>query len=302
MSGVETSEHNVLIMGLPKTGKTTFLAVLWDVVDTETVEGSLILEFLEGDQQHLNSIRDLWANCREIPQTQFGTEKNVSMTLRDRQSNVKGRISFPDMDGEAFERQWTDRAWPRSQKETTEGCDSALVFIHPSKVKPGALIRDAKPLIDILTQGETDGAAPAESTAQHESAGPPPDSSQRFTPTQVQLVELLQFLRWAKQGLSGFRLGVIISAWDLVMKQGTTTPDKWLQAQLPLLDQFLVANREAICFRVYGVSAQGGDLEKDAVQLRKKHRPSERIIVVEGSSKSADITIPVRWVMGVTVE
>src|SRR6266481_3419243 len=103
-------------MGLPKTGKTTFLAALWDVVDTKKVAGSLILECVDGDQQHLNSIRDLWADCQEIPRTLIGKEKTVSMTLRDRQSSVKGRISFPDMDGEVFERQWTDRVWPRSYK------------------------------------------------------------------------------------------------------------------------------------------------------------------------------------------
>ena len=292
---METREHHVLVMGLPKTGKTTFLAALSDVVDTEKVDGSLILECVEGDQQHLNNIRDLWANCQEIPRTLTGKEKTVSMTLRDRESSVKGRISFPDMDGEAFERQWTDRAWPQSHKEITESSDSALLFIHPGKVKPGALIRDAKPLIAVLTQGATEPAETKE-------AGPPPDPSQKVTPTQVQLVELLQFVRWAKQGLSGFRLGVIISAWDVVMKQGATTPDKWFQTQLPMLHQFLVANSEAICSRVYGVSAQGGDIKKDAERLRKKHSPSERIIVVEGSSQSSDITIPVKWVMSVTEE
>lgn len=293
---MEANEHNVLVMGLPQTGKTTFLAALWDVVDTQQVNGSLVLEHVEGDQQHLNTIRDLWADCQEIPRTLFGKERIVSMTLRDRESRVRSRISFPDMDGEAFERQWTDRVWPRSHKEITEGADSALLFIHPAKVKSGALIRDTQRIVALLTQMVTESAPAAEPVET------PPDSGKKFTPTQVQLVEFLQFLRWAKQGRDQFRLGVIISAWDVVVKQGSTTSDKWLQAQLPMLHQYLVANREVICSRVYGVSAQGGDIKKDAARLRKKHNPSERIIVAEGSSRSSDITIPVRWVMGVTEE
>jgi hypothetical protein len=198
------------------------------------------------------------------------------------------------MDGEAFERQWADRAWPKSHKEITEGAESAMLFIHPAKVKSGALIRDTIRTRALLTQQTSE---PAPTT---EPAGLDAGSGTISTPTQVQLVEFLQFLRWAKLELDGFRLAIIISAWDLLMKQPRTTPDKWLQAQLPLLHQFLVANREAFHSRVFGVSAQGGDIKKDATELRKKLNPSERIIVVDGSSRSSDITIPVRWVMGVT--
>jgi hypothetical protein len=40
-------------MGLPRAGKTTFLAALWDIVETEKVAGSLILKGVEGDTRHL---------------------------------------------------------------------------------------------------------------------------------------------------------------------------------------------------------------------------------------------------------
>lgn len=283
------TEHQVLVMGLPKTGKTTFIAALWDVVEMEKVSGSLVLDGVDGNQQHLNEIRDAWADCRELSRTLVGKEKILSMTLKDRTSGTKGRIALPDMDGEAFERQWTERAWPKSHKEITEGSDSALLFIHPAKVKSGALIRDTQRTVAVLTE-ETPVPKPQTSGA--------PEAAKKFTPTQVQLVELLQFVRWVKQGLSDFRLGVIVSAWDVVMKQGKNTPEQWLQAQLPMLHQFLAANRESISSRVYGVSAQGGDIVKDAAKLRKKNTPSERIIVVEGTVQSSDITIPVRWVMG----
>lgn len=76
-----SSDQLVLVIGLPKTGKTTFLAALWDVVDTENVEGSLVLESVDGDSEHLNTIRVLWANCKEMPRTLIGKGKTVSMKL-----------------------------------------------------------------------------------------------------------------------------------------------------------------------------------------------------------------------------
>jgi hypothetical protein len=126
------------------------------------------------------------------------------------------------------------------------------------------------------------------------------DAGEKFTPTQVQLVELLQFVKWAKHRLNQFRLGVVISAWDVIMKGRPTTPDQWLEDRLPMLHQFLAANHESFCSRVYGVSAQGGDIKQEADTLRAKLSPSERIIVVEGTTQSADITIPIRYVMGIT--
>lgn len=291
-------------MGLPRTGKTTFLAALWDVVDAANIAGSLVLENLEGDQEHLNRIRDLWANCEEIPRTRVADEKTVSMNLRDRQSDLRACVSFPDVDGEAFQRQWTDREWPQSHAEIVRRSDSALLFIHPAKVKDGALIRDARPLIAAVTQGEVGGPAVVASAppAAEPAGGQTVPASPLFAPTQVQVVELLQFMRRSRGSVNGFRLGVIISAWDMVIKQGSVTPDKWLQDRMPLLNQYLTAHKETTPFRVYGVSAQGGDITKDAVRLRKMHCASDRIIVVEGKAKSSDITLPVRWVMGATAE
>lgn len=208
------------------------------------------------------------------------------------------------MDGETFESQWTDRAWTETYEEMVQCSDSVMLFIHPRKVVEGALIRDAMPLIAAITEPSA-----AEATSPTQSPPPQPEPSvdpaapaQRGTPTQVQIVELLQFVRRAKGESRKIQLGVIISAWDVVMKQGSTTPDDWLRKNMPLLYQYLASNREMVGSRVYGVSAQGGDITKDVAYLRKKHKPSDRIIVFEGKTKTSDISIPIRWLMGATKE
>ncbi len=97
----------------------------------------------------------------------------------------------------------------------------------------------------------------------------PPD-----VPQQVQLVELLQFLQRPPFARRCRRLGVIVSAWDVVLEP-KPAPDEWLAREMPLLHQFLMNNPESFCARVYGVSAQGGDVKgKGGKRLRGGRRAS----------------------------
>jgi hypothetical protein len=59
-------------------------------------------------------------------------------------------------------------------------------------------------------------------------------------------------------------------------------------------------------FRVYGVSAQGGDYDEvkagakptqSAEDLRVLDLPSTRIDLTDGTSKSHDLTVPLAWLM-----
>ncbi len=287
--------RKVLVVGLPKAGKTTFLAALWDVVGSGEVDGSLTLERLEGEKQHLNEIRNLWADCNEIPRTTLAGECVVSMQLRDVVTGTCCDVAFPDMDGESFERQWTERVWSRTYQALVGASSGAMLLIHPSRVKEARLILDAQPLMQRLGAKPAGGKRPAAKKPDQAAEQQIP-AEPSYAATQVQLVELLQFIR-AHAPEGPFRLAVIISAWDIVMGLETVTPDAWLEKRLPLLHQYLTAHADIVPFRVYGISAQGGELTQ-AKELRSKVKPSDRIIVVRGQEQSHDITAPVRWVMG----
>lgn len=287
--------HKVLVVGLPQTGKTTFLAALWDVVGTGEVAGALRLERLDGDKQHLNDLRDRWADCHKIPRTRVANEKVVSMLLKDTRSGVTSEVSFSDMSGESFEKQWTERVWTPAYEELARDASGVLLFVHPEAVKEAALIREAQALLARLGGAGTEEKEPAGDQAI--------PSEPRYAATQVQLVALLQFVRRRRPPAAGLRVGVIISAWDVVQKvERRKTPEAWLAERLPLLHQYLRAGSDAVPFRVFGVSAQGGNLDEEAEQLRKALRASDRIVVARGSDRSRDITAPVRWAMGVTGE
>lgn len=294
-------KKKLLVVGLPRTGKTTFLAALWDVVGSGEVAGSMKLERLSGDQQHLNDLRDLWADCHEVPRTRTANERVVSMTLRETRTNITSEIVFSDMSGESFERQWTERVWTPEYEAHVQDAAGVLLFIHPHKVREPALIRDARCLMQriqgVTAQQEKDRGTEDDKGEQTVPAEP------RFAATQVQLVELLQFIDRRRPKKEGFRVAVVISAWDLVLKvEKRKTPEAWLAERLPLLEQYLRAHSDEIPFRIYGVSAQGGDIEEEAERLRTSHRASDRIIVAHGKEQSPDITAPVRWAMGIPGE
>ena len=115
----------------------------------------------------------------------------------------------------------------------------------------------------------------------------------KTSPSQVQLVDLLQFVL-RRRPPTVLRVGLIVSAWDLVRGQGLM-PQQWCAARLPLLGQFLESNPGRLSAEYYGISAQGGVLPRDAERLRDFTHPSARIEVVVGieQASSHDITLPV---------
>jgi hypothetical protein len=106
------------------------------------------------------------------------------------------------------------------------------------------------------------------------------------------------------QALAGFapdrqwRLGIIISAWEIVHNATPdVTPRAWIEGNALLLRQYLVSNPESFDFSVFGVSAQGGDPEKEAKKLQSIETPSERVLVVTDTYQGHDLTRVVTWVM-----
>jgi hypothetical protein len=283
-------KKKIVAVGLPNTGKTTFLAALWETVNAHDVDSQLKLHTLKGDAHHLNDIRDLWADCKPIPRTHVKDECVVSMVLHGASLPGQAELMFTDLSGESFEKQWTERVWTSQYAEFAESATGFLLFVHPRECKESPLIRDTLALRRAIASD-----AAGTGTALPEVTPVPPDTS--HASTQVQLVELLQFLKSSRPLSSTTPIAVVVSAWDLVRSlSAKMTPDAWLRQALPLLWQYLRANPELFASKVYGVSAQGGDLT-GATELRKCQRPADRIVIVHGTDEGKDITRPIGWLL-----
>jgi hypothetical protein len=283
MSGV--SSRNQLIVGLPETGKTTFLAALWHVVTSEEIPGTLRLAHLYGSVEYLNEISGKWISSLPLGRTIQGAEElNIKMRLKTSEGEEATELVFPDMSGEAYRHLWDDRQWESHYDGIARAATGALLFIHPDKVEHPARIAElAIP---------AENGKPIEDGSNHRAA----DWHANHAGTAVKLVELLQFFTEESGSYRIERLSIVISAWDLVREN--LTPEEWLAKRLPLLGQYLRANQEKLAYRIYGLSAQGGDIAIEADRLRGLLKQSERIEIIGEDCRDHDITAPVKWAAG----
>lgn len=282
--------HPVSILGLPASGKTTFLAALWHLVRSNEVDTELKFGTLrQGTFQHLNEIANRWRQAQEQDRTQIAGMRTVSMDLIARdQSSL--RLTFPDVPGEDYQRMWENREVGLDLAETLSS-GNVMLFVNGNRIEaPRWVYDDAE-----ICRRMGIEYKPGEIVPWHPC----------LAPTQVQLVEMLQSLRHWPLDCGPRRLAVMISAWDKAAGE-KKEPGPFLKEKLSLLHQYLSSGRDGWTWRVYGVSAQGGEynsMKEDAVPkaealaLLDQDVPSKRIRLVDGSDESHDLTAPLGWLI-----
>jgi hypothetical protein len=282
------SKRSVVVMGLPGSGKTTFLAALWHLVSENEVPCKLTYVSLQsGNVEHLHEIAAQWRAAKKQDRTAQGGDKLVSMVLKADGGEAQ-TVTFPDVAGEAFLQMWGQRECDEKVAGWLKE-PGVLLFIHADKITVPKWAIDEKLLLaDLGIEPEVEDVV---------------DWSPDGAPTQVQLVDLLQSMQTEPLDVGPRRLAIILSAWDKAAGRGFS-PEEYLARRLPLLDQFLKHGLDPRWEkRLYGVSAQGGDYDDDkttlpdAKRLRDIDVPSERISVVHDGGKSNDLTEPLQWLL-----
>lgn len=291
---IEKSEGSVVICGLPASGKTTFLAALWFMVFDKRDPDALLRfdSLIDLDHSHLNEIMRRWLQAKEQIHTEVASGKIVSMNLKDG-SGRRIRMTFPDLSGESFQQMWEARECAPELAQLLHVCDGILLFVHADKIKRPIGVAETTR----YAAGLEGGIA---------AAGTPEDWHPKDAPTAVQLVEMLQMFRSDALQSPARRLAVVLSAWDKVEEDNeTVTPEQYLASELPLLDQYLRHGVDRWNLRVYGLSAQGGDFEREGAtddadrnervaEIRALDDASERIRLIT-PELSRDLTEPIVW-------
>lgn len=285
-----TQSVPVSIVGLPGSGKTTFLAALWHLVQSDEVDTTLKFGALSGDDfAYLNLITEQWRRAIEQKRTALAGIKSVSMTLAD-SSGRRVRLTFPDVPGEEYRRMWEERTIDEGLAKTLSS-GNIMLLVNGDRIRKPAWVTEQIALMEAIGE-EPEVVDPEVWHPKH-------------APTQVQLVDLLQHLRRSPLDCGPRRLVVLISAWDKAEGE-RLMPLAFLRAKLPLLGQYLESSKDCWEWRVYGVSAQGGDYDEekrdaaaraDAARLRDLDFPSQRIRLVSDEAESHDLTIPLEWLM-----
>jgi hypothetical protein len=272
-------QSRILLLGLKGSGKTSYLSALWHVAESREIDCQLFAAALQPDRKHLNKIRDEWIAFKQATRTSARGEQTVSMSLQTKDSAAAVDLVLPDLSGESFRQQWDLRHTTPEYVEFVRDCTGVAVFIHPdSAVKFRRLPGKAETQTTQVMAKETEWS---------------PDK----TPTQVQLVELLQFICELRADANLPKVAVLVSAWDKIKTD--ISPVKWLEGRMPLLSQYLSSNVPVHNSRYYGISAVGGDLVQDRERLTKEHLSSNRIQVIDGvRPPHHDPTIPISFLLG----
>lgn len=268
-----SSKGTVVAMGLPASGKTTFLAALWHQLESAELSTAFTTDRLPSDREYLNGIREKWLGFEEIPRTSVGTERSLLMHLQHVETLAHLELLIPDVAGERFAAQWHDRRISRRDLEYLQTSLGLLLFMHCRQISAPHVLSSKAP----------DGPTGNESI----------DWSTHLAPTQVQLVDLLQTALDARQRKRTLRVAIIVSAWDEVVE--STTPPLWLERKVPLLDQFCRANCRELQAKVFGVSAIGGNLA-DKETLAMTSSPSSRVRVHMDTETVRDLTLPLEFI------
>lgn len=274
-----------IIMGLPASGKTTFLAALWHLVESQEVSSLLTLDSFSGELAYLNKISESWRSFAPVPRTSQVGETNIVLQLINSKTEQKCQVMFPDLAGETFDSQVEHRV-VRADFVNRFNQETGILFFINADVKEDSL--SIKELNERLQGIESDATAPPEQVQEW---------APKFIPEQVKVVQLLSDLITYPFEPCKRRLAVLISAWDLVAT-ASLSPLEWLNNNMPLVYQFLEANADYFVYQVYGVSAQGLDFSNDAaVETAADLVPSRRIKIIGQDGEGHDLTSPLIWLM-----
>lgn len=283
-----TNTTNLFFVGLPGSGKTTFLAALWHVLEDRSSTTSLRIRELSADRTYLHQIADDWRACSVVQRTKLDPEQRVTLHLEGAGGNTFDLI-VPDLSGEAFEKQLVDRKMSVSHDALVQQAAGLVLFVHPH-LKEGTELSYSRQLQATIESG-------VQEVVSHDRGSIAEPWNVELLPTQVALIELLQFV--VERSSRKVRIAVVLSAWDLVNNGDTIAPRDFMNREMPLLNQFLNANDDLMEHEVFGVSAQGGDIsvETKRMALLELDDALKRILVQFGNDITQDITKPIAWIL-----
>lgn len=263
---------NILLMGLPESGKSTYIGALFHQLKAGTEDG-LRLEGMPEERDYLIELESEWLSLKPLQRSQHHGPKHIEMTLLDEPSGRLLELVIPDIVGEDYEHAWEHGGWQENVLAFITSSEGVLLFIRADDVREARLI-------------EVDESVEENSTHSDLSMWEPKDS-----PTQAKICDLLEQIELARDGDLP-PIAILITAWDEVSGSGLG-PSGWLEWKIPLLAQWLDGHGPELKFSVFGVSAQGGDVRLAEVRAQLARNAEERPLP-DGADT---LTAPIRWLM-----
>ncbi|MGB7159801.1 MAG: hypothetical protein WBD40_17170 [Tepidisphaeraceae bacterium] len=296
-------ERQLLMVGAPGTGKTSFLALLWLAIVGDYTPGLRLASF-QDDRTYLSLIASHLEHCDPALHTEFSEDRALALSLLFGSDLEQVVLRIPDLSGETWLDATVDRQWPVDVDEQIRRCEGVLLFMHANNFDAGATIGEVDELAAIFSHddahdGPTVDGPRADAQSAVEAEGAPSSSAVRpphTPPTQVALVDALQLI-CEQRGRHPIRVSFVVSAWDLAANG--VTPSQFVARNLPLLAQYIETNREWLRVRLFALSAQGGDfVDETRREELARVDAAERAIVLNGDGSAVGVHQIAMWPLG----
>ena len=291
-------QSNIILLGLHASGKTTFIAALWQLLYQESYKKYPFTLFEPPeDRSYLVEIHKCWKYFKEVDRT--GDEKQKIKLQLKINKEQQHTFTFLDVSGELFNECFKERHWDDSFDDYVKNADGVILFINPLKINhPNTISEVYEIFYEVFLKQEY----PFDIDSFFEDMEIPWKISRwdaNDSPSQVKLIELLQIV--SKRCQSNIRLMIIVSAWDAI-QFNNISPELWLARRMPLLMQYLLSNFSiGIDLTFFGLSAQGAPYknkeEQEIAKQKLKHLNTlDRIIVAKMKNKQGTMFDILKWI------
>ena len=295
------------LVGLPATGKTTYIAALWAYLTSGLPDGGYRVTDFPDDPSYLNAIAVAWAGGADMPRNSLGATDRIEFTI-ETPSRSALTIVLPDLPGEIFLNAVVRPSIDEDPADAVTSSDLLLVFVNGEKARTYAALGDHQLPHGAeaeVTPAPTEGSEPGDASTtigeRDDQVGPSAAHSNDFAVEALDSdtlnTELLQRLVYLMRDNGTPPIVIVVSAWDALDGIGET-PQGWLCREQPMLSQLIEELSRTTEIGVVGVSAQGANYFDDPTIVQKP--TTERPWGCDTDGNRTDIAGPLLWFDGLT--
>jgi GTPase SAR1 family protein len=262
----------LLIIGKPNSGKTTFLAQLHLLLDTNN--SSLKLYKPVDNLTPIIDALNCLADGEEVKPTPMEMSTTIILPIQFWEQKID--LNCPDYGGEQINNIIDNREVDAKWTDSIRQSENWILFIRPSNLSANYDLSNKTINPDVLKSGN--------------------DTAEEYSISdQSSFIELLQIMLYTKGHDCHFRnadtkLTIVLTCWDEV--KNNDTPKQKLIKCLPLLFNFIESNWIESKFNVIGLSALGLNLKEQGNKEKYQTEGSENFgyIIMADGSEIHDIT------------
>lgn len=264
-----------LAIGLPDTGKTSYISAFWAIEKDGNTDHHLTFEKYPADTSYLDSMAAMWLDQTNVQRSQINIT-DLTFDLISMETSSQVQMTIPDFKGERFKL--------ILQNEIVEEVDNWLK-------QADCLLFFLSPNAEKKFNEEYYGMIPQEKQSYQPLAEFTVDAIDEW----IQNVELLKYIHETRGDM---KIAFCVSKWDTMMSKQINVED-WIKQEHRFFYTFVKYHFDK--YKYFGVSAQGldynhrhGMTEAKVSELTNQRR---RAFVSSGKNRDYDITLPLSWLL-----